>query len=83
MKNFLLIELNVVIATIDAGIYLPKFSKFFFELAIDQLQYVMTETDGCANSGAPDKNDRIIKCMYQNMVYPLIWDAIDNLTPLL
>jgi hypothetical protein len=83
MKNTLLIELNVVIATIDAGIYLPKFHKFFFELAIDQLQYVMTETDGCANSGAPDKNDRIIKCPYQNMVYPLIWDAIDNLRPLL
>jgi len=83
MKNALLIELNVVIATIDAGICLPKLHRSFFELAIDQLQYVMTQTDGCANSKVPDKTDWIIKCQYQNMVYPLIWDAIDNLRPLL
>jgi len=37
---------------------------------------VRTKTDGCAKTGAPDKNDWITDCDAQAMPYSLLSDAI-------
>jgi hypothetical protein len=65
MQNALLNKLNSVLASIEAGNYSD---------ALGQLQNdILGKTDGCANSGAPDKNDWIIDCPDQSKVYtPLL-----------
>ena len=77
MKNTLLNKLNNVIANIDAGLYAS---------ALDQLKNdLLGKTDGCARTGAPDKNDWITTCQEQNQVYPLILETIwivEGLLPL-
>jgi hypothetical protein len=68
MKNALINKLNAVIASINAGLYRD---------ALDQLQNdILGKTDGCAKTGAPDKNDWITTCQDQEKVYPLIFDLI-------
>ncbi|MDP4128422.1 MAG: hypothetical protein Q8912_16010 [Bacillota bacterium] len=69
MKNALLNKLNKVIADIDAGYYAD---------ALDKLQNdILAKTDGCANPkiAAPDKNDWIINCTSQSLVYPHILEV--------
>lgn len=69
MKNTLINKLNAVIANIEAGNYAD---------ALGQLEHdILGKTDGCATSGAPDKNDWIKDCEAQNQVYPLIMEAIE------
>ena len=69
MQNALINKLNAVIANIEAGNYAD---------ALGQLQNdILGKTDGCATSGAPDKNDWIKDCKAQNQVYPLIMKAIE------
>jgi hypothetical protein len=65
MQKTLLNKLNAVIASIDAGNYAD---------ALGQLQNdILGKTDGCATSGAPDKNDGIVNCPDQSKVYtPLL-----------
>jgi hypothetical protein len=64
MQNTLQNNLNAVIASIDSGNY---------SNALGQLQSVLGKTDGCANSGAPDKDDWIVNCPDQSKVYtPLL-----------
>lgn len=69
MQNTLINKLNAVIANIEAGNYAG---------ALGQLQNdILGKTDGCATSGAPDKNDWIKDCEAQNQVYPLIMEVIE------
>ena len=64
MRNALLNKLNAVIANIEAGNYSD---------ALEQLHDILEKTDGCATSGAPDKNDWITNCKDQSNVYtPLL-----------
>lgn len=68
MKKTFLNKLNAAIASIDAGLYAD---------ALDQLKNdILGKTDGCATTGAPDKNDWITTCPEQNQVYPLILETI-------
>jgi hypothetical protein len=51
---------------------------------MDKLQNdVLAKTDGCAQTGAPDKNDWIKDCADQNQVDPLILQAIQLLRGML
>jgi hypothetical protein len=68
MQKTFINKLNAVIASIEAGNYAD---------ALDQLQNdILNKTDGCATSDAPDKNDWITDCVSQNIIYPLVQDAI-------
>ncbi|UJS17316.1 MAG: PKD domain-containing protein [Candidatus Jettenia sp.] len=68
MQNTLINKLNAVIANIEAGNY---------EDALGQLKNdVLGKTDGCADSGSPDKNDWIKDCAAQGSVYPCIQHSI-------
>ena len=76
-KKRLINKLNAVIATVDARNY---------QEAITKLQNdILAKTNGCAESTppAPDKNDWIEKCVYQEMIYPELQDIITNLSELL
>ena len=61
----MLIEFNVVLGTITVHDY---------SAALQLLQNViLPQTNGCATTGAPDKNDWIVNCPDQSMVYtPLL-----------
>lgn len=75
MQNTMINKFNAVIANIEAGNYAD---------ALGQLQNdILGKTDGCANSGKPDKNDWIIICEAQGMVYPNILIAIDAVEALM
>jgi hypothetical protein len=48
-----------------------------YEEALDKLENdILQKTNGCAETGAPDKNDWIRDCDTQNQVYPFITEAI-------
>ena len=77
MRNALINKLNAVIATVDARNY---------QEAITKLQDdILAKTNGCAESTppTPDKNDWILKCVYQEMIYPELQDIITHLSELL
>ncbi len=75
MQNELTNKLNAALQMIDQG---------FYEQALDKLQNdILSNTNGCAETGAPDKNDWIEDCEAQGEVYPLIMEAIDLLTNLI
>ena len=64
-------KIDSAIQMIDHGLYAD---------ALDKLQNdIIAKTDGCANTGAPDKNDWITNCTAQGQVYPFILEAIDML----
>jgi hypothetical protein len=74
-SNALANKINATLAMIEEGLY---------EEALDKLQDdILQKTDGCANEGAPDKNDWILTCEDQEKVYPLIVSAIELLESLL
>ncbi|PLX83198.1 MAG: hypothetical protein C0617_11710 [Desulfuromonas sp.] len=62
-------------ADVDAGLFAEALSKLEND--------VLKKTDGCATKGAPDKNDWIMDCTDQGLVYPIIIDAVDRLQALL
>jgi hypothetical protein len=63
---------------------LEKADKGLYDGALEKLQHdILGKTDGCAESGAPDKNDWIKDCDAQNEVYPLIMEAIGLLNNLI
>jgi hypothetical protein len=69
MKNTVINKLSSVAANIEAGNY---------QEALGQLQHdLLAKTDGCTNSGAPDKNDWIKDCENQKVVYPELLRIID------
>jgi len=74
MQKTLINKLNAVIADIEAGNY---------QVAIDKLQHdLLAKTDGCATSGAPDKNDWIKSCGEQAVVYQELQQIISMLQQL-
>jgi len=55
-----------------------------YQAALNKLENdILAKTDGCVESGEPDKNDWIITCEGQNEVYPLIMETIDYVMALM
>lgn len=68
-------KLNAVLANIADQNYAD---------ALGQLQNdILKKTNGCADTGAPDKNDWIRDCVSQSVIYPLILDAIAKVQALM
>jgi hypothetical protein len=67
MQNALINQLNAALGYIDTGDYAD---------ALGQLQEILGKMDGCATTGAPDKNDWIKTCAAQNQVYPYVMKLI-------
>jgi hypothetical protein len=71
MQNTLNNKLNAVIADVNSADYTA---------AINKLQNdILAKTDGCAISGAPDKNDWITDCKTQATLYPQIQSIINQI----
>jgi len=70
MKNALLNKIDEALEKIDEGLYKDALNK----LQNDILQ----KTNGCGETGEPDKNDWIIACEEQSKVYPLIIGTIEH-----
>jgi len=61
-----------------------KIDRGFYDEALDKLQNdILQKTNGCAETGQPDKNDWIIRCQEQGQVYPLVIQAIELLEDLI
>jgi 3-phytase len=69
MKNALLNKINAVLKMLDDGLYTDALNK----LENDILQ----KTNGCADTGQPDRNDWIITCEGQSVLYPLVIETIE------
>jgi len=75
LKNALLNKINAVQQMIDEGLY---------EAALNKLQNdILQKTDGCAETGRPDKNDWIITCEQQCQIYPLFIETIEYVKSLM
>ncbi|MHC4642419.1 MAG: GLUG motif-containing protein [Planctomycetota bacterium] len=69
MKNALLNKIDEVLEKIDEGLYKD---------ALNELQNdILQKTDGCTEMGEPDKNDWIITCEAQDLIYPLVIETIE------
>jgi hypothetical protein len=68
-------KIEAVLKQIDNGDYFEALNKLENDL--------LKKTDGCAEKGAPDKNDWITTCPQQEVVYSLIMDAITMLRELI
>ena len=74
MQNALTNKINAVLNQIDQGLY---------QEALNKLQNdILPKTNGCAESGAPDRNDWIRDCDSQSQLYPLIVEVIGLLSDL-
>ena len=71
MQNTLINKLNAVIADIGSSNYQDALNKIQND--------ILKKTDGCAISGAPDKNDWIMDCGDQNVIYPEMLSIINRL----
>jgi hypothetical protein len=66
---------NIAQEMIDEGLY---------EDALNKLQNdILQKTDGCAETGQPDKNDWIMSCEQQAVIYPLIIETIEHVKGLM
>ncbi|MBA7667137.1 hypothetical protein ES703_75222 [subsurface metagenome] len=75
MKNTLLNKINAVQQMLDKGRY---------EEALNKLQNdILQKTDGCAETGEPDKNDWIITCEEQGELYLLVIETIEHVKGLM
>ena len=54
-----------------------------FEDALDNANNILRKVDGCENSSAPDRNDKILNCTAQGVIYPLVIELIDLLEELI
>lgn len=71
MQNTLTKKINATLELVEQGA---------FAETLDKLQNdILAKTDGCATSSEPDKNDWIQDCGSQELVYPLVIEAIGNL----
>ncbi|HUS74044.1 MAG TPA: fibronectin type III domain-containing protein [Sedimentisphaerales bacterium] len=75
MKSALLNKIDAAQKMIDQANYTGALSK----LKNDILQ----KTNGCADTGEPDKNDWIITCEQQSEIYPLIIETIEHVKGLM
>lgn len=68
MQNALTNKINSTLELIVQGAYSD---------AVDKLQNdILTKTDGCTESGAPDKNDWIEECGSQSQIYSFVIEMI-------
>ena len=75
LGNALTNKINAALAMIDERLYAG---------ALHKLQHdILQKTNGCADTGEPDKNDWIMTCEGQDQVYPLILQAIEFLEKLI
>jgi hypothetical protein len=75
LKKTLLNKIETVLEMIDEGLY---------ENALSKLEHdILEKTDGCGDAGEPDKNDWIITCEQQNVVYPLVVETIEYVKSLM
>lgn len=71
MANTLTNKINAVLQLIEEGQYAA---------ARDKLQNdILNKTDGCATTGAPDKNDWVLDCASQARIDVLIREALQRL----
>ncbi|MHC4125852.1 MAG: GLUG motif-containing protein, partial [Planctomycetota bacterium] len=75
MANALSNKIDEVLAMIEAGNYQAALKKLKND--------ILKKTDGCANSGEPDKNDWIVTCEQQGRIYPLIMETIEYVKSLI
>ena len=75
MANALTNKIDQVLAMIDAGRYTAALKKLEND--------ILCKTDGCANSGEPDKNDWIKTCEEQGLIYPLVAETIEYVRSLM
>jgi hypothetical protein len=70
MKYLLLNKIIAVQQMIDEGLY---------EDALSMLENdILQKTNGCAETGQPDKDDWIVTCEGQNKLYPLVVETIEH-----
>ncbi len=75
LGNALTNKINAALAMIDEGFYAD---------AMHKLQHdILQKTNGCADTGKPDKNDWITTCEGQGQVYPIILQTIELLEKLI
>jgi hypothetical protein len=68
-------KVEVVLQLIQRGDYAQ---------ALDKLENdILRKVDGCAASGAPDNDDWIVDCKYQEIVYQRVTRAIEALQVML
>ncbi len=49
-----------------------------FQEELNRLEHdMLCKTDGCAETGSPDRNDWIQNCESQNLIYPYLMEVID------
>jgi hypothetical protein len=68
-------KINAVLSEIDQGLYQDALSKLQND--------ILAKTNGCTETGAPDRNDWITDCGAQAQVYPLVVEAIELLRRLI
>jgi PKD repeat protein len=73
--NALANKINAALADIAAARYADALAKLQGD--------ILAKTDGCARTGAPDKNDWIKKCADQAETYRLVTEAIEMLKQLI
>ncbi|MHC4194125.1 MAG: hypothetical protein ACYSP9_08140, partial [Planctomycetota bacterium] len=75
MKNSLMDKIDEALQMIDEGLY---------KVALNKLENdILQKTNGCGQTGEPDKNDWIITCEEQSEVYPLIIETIEHVKGLM
>ena len=88
MENALLNKIEAVEKMLEEGQYQEAMSKAgsggsgrannLYQGALNKLENdILAKTDGCAETGEPDKNDWIVTCEGQDEVYPLIVETIE------
>ena len=66
------------------GLELDQQYKGRYEEALNKLQNdILQKTDGCAETGEPDKNDWIITCEEQGELYLLVIETIEHVKGLM
>ncbi len=94
MKNALINKIEAALAMIDEGQYQEAMSKMesatsekanrSYEGALNKLENdILAKTNGCAETGEPDRNDWIITCEGQEQVYPLVIETIEYVRSLM
>ncbi len=71
-KKTLTNKINTVLSKMEEGNYHDAIKKLEND--------ILDKMDGCEENGNPENNDWIIDCTAQDQVYPIIMDAINNIT---
>ncbi|HUS71632.1 MAG TPA: phytase [Sedimentisphaerales bacterium] len=75
MKNALLNKIDAVQQMVEEGNYTGALSKLEND--------ILAKTNGCGETGEPDKNDWIITCEEQSEVYRLVIETIEHVMGLM